>query len=211
MLVDALQQHEVEEQVNRMVEKVRGIEIKREMVEVAKEVAEVANKMPEVAKELAEVAKEVVEVVKKVIRVVKVIVEVMEQMEVVVEFLTLLPSSGTKLVELPAGHVAYTNRFHELARLVPHLVTPENKRIERYIYGLASQIRVMVVATEPTTIQSVILKARMLTNEVIRNGALKKIFEKRGNNRELSRDGNVRDDNKRSSLEGRLPQSQIML
>ncbi|GKA25227.1 hypothetical protein Tco_0711336 [Tanacetum coccineum] len=109
------------------------------------------------------------------------------------------------------GHAAYTNRFHEFARLVPHLVTPENKRIERYIYGLASQIRVMVVATEPTTIQSVILKARMLTNEVIRNGALKKIFEKRGNNRELSRDGNVRDDNKRSSLEGRLPQSQIML
>ncbi|GJV88393.1 reverse transcriptase domain-containing protein [Tanacetum coccineum] len=32
-----------------------------------------------------------------------------------------------------AGHAAYTNRFHELARLVPHLVTPENKRIERSI------------------------------------------------------------------------------
>ncbi|GKE02064.1 putative reverse transcriptase domain-containing protein [Tanacetum coccineum] len=30
-----------------------------------------------------------------------------------------------------AGHAAYTDRFHELARLVPHLVTPENKRIER--------------------------------------------------------------------------------
>ncbi|GJR35482.1 reverse transcriptase domain-containing protein [Tanacetum coccineum] len=30
-----------------------------------------------------------------------------------------------------ASHAAYTNRFHELARLVPHLVTPENKRIER--------------------------------------------------------------------------------
>ncbi|GKB77196.1 reverse transcriptase domain-containing protein [Tanacetum coccineum] len=36
-----------------------------------------------------------------------------------------------------AGHAAYTNRFHELARLVPHFVTPENKRIERYVYGLA--------------------------------------------------------------------------
>ncbi|GKC29212.1 reverse transcriptase domain-containing protein [Tanacetum coccineum] len=34
------------------------------------------------------------------------------------------------------GHVVYTDCFHELARLVPHLVTPENKRIERYIYGL---------------------------------------------------------------------------
>nr|GFA82171.1 putative reverse transcriptase domain-containing protein [Tanacetum cinerariifolium] len=29
------------------------------------------------------------------------------------------------------GHAAYTNRFHELARLVPYLVTPKNKRIER--------------------------------------------------------------------------------
>ncbi|GJW03829.1 hypothetical protein Tco_1562685 [Tanacetum coccineum] len=29
-----------------------------------------------------------------------------------------------------AGHATYTDRFHELARLVPHLVTPENKRIE---------------------------------------------------------------------------------
>ncbi|GJV95910.1 putative reverse transcriptase domain-containing protein [Tanacetum coccineum] len=43
--------------------------------------------------------------------------------------------------------------FHELARLVYHLVTLKNRRIERYIYGLAPQIRGMVAATEPTTIQ----------------------------------------------------------
>nr|GEZ92304.1 reverse transcriptase domain-containing protein [Tanacetum cinerariifolium] len=30
-----------------------------------------------------------------------------------------------------AGHAAYTDRFHELARLVPHLVTSESRRIER--------------------------------------------------------------------------------
>ncbi|GKB24157.1 putative reverse transcriptase domain-containing protein [Tanacetum coccineum] len=30
-----------------------------------------------------------------------------------------------------AGHAAYIDRFHELARLVPHLVTLEGKRIER--------------------------------------------------------------------------------
>ncbi|GJY88347.1 hypothetical protein Tco_0502975 [Tanacetum coccineum] len=51
-----------------------------------------------------------------------------------------------------SGHAAYTDRFYELARLVPHLVTLENKRIERYIYGLAPQIRTMVAATELTTI-----------------------------------------------------------
>ncbi|GJW59923.1 reverse transcriptase domain-containing protein [Tanacetum coccineum] len=47
-----------------------------------------------------------------------------------------------------AGHVAYTDQFHELARLVPHLVTPKNKRIERYIYGLALHIRGVVVVME---------------------------------------------------------------
>nr|GFA64187.1 reverse transcriptase domain-containing protein [Tanacetum cinerariifolium] len=43
-----------------------------------------------------------------------------------------------------AGHAAYTNRFHELARLVPHLVTSESRMIERYVYGLTLQIRRMV-------------------------------------------------------------------
>ncbi|GKB54756.1 hypothetical protein Tco_0905509 [Tanacetum coccineum] len=30
-----------------------------------------------------------------------------------------------------ANHVAYTDMFHELAKLVPHLVTPESSRIKR--------------------------------------------------------------------------------
>ncbi|GJU28850.1 putative reverse transcriptase domain-containing protein [Tanacetum coccineum] len=37
--------------------------------------------------------------------------------------------------------------------LVPHLVTPESRKIERYVYGLALQIRGMVAATEPMTIK----------------------------------------------------------
>ncbi|GJQ96769.1 hypothetical protein Tco_0007908 [Tanacetum coccineum] len=60
------------------------------------------------------------------------------------------------------------------------------------------KIRAMVAAIEPTTIQSVVLKARMLTDEAIRNGSLKMNTEKRGNVGELSRNENVRDDNKRS-------------
>nr|GEY27620.1 hypothetical protein [Tanacetum cinerariifolium] len=71
-------------------------------------------------------------------------------------------------VMIGASHAAYTDRFYELARLVPYLVTPENKRIERYIYGIALQIRGMV---NP---------------------------EKRGNKGEPSKDRNVRDDNKRT-------------
>nr|GEW06256.1 hypothetical protein [Tanacetum cinerariifolium] len=46
--------------------------------------------------------------------------------------------------------------------------------------------------------QRAILKVGMLTDEAIRDGVLKKNTEKRGNNEDPGRDGNVRDDNKRS-------------
>ncbi|GJR32555.1 putative reverse transcriptase domain-containing protein [Tanacetum coccineum] len=39
-----------------------------------------------------------------------------------------------------ADHARYTNQFHELAKLVQHLVTPKAKRVTRYINGLLSQI-----------------------------------------------------------------------
>ncbi|GJS20318.1 reverse transcriptase domain-containing protein [Tanacetum coccineum] len=71
------------------------------------------------------------------------------------------------------GHAAYTDRFHELARLVPHLVTPKGKRIERYIAGT-------------------------LTDEALRNGSIKKNPKKRGNRGEPSKDRNVKDNNKRT-------------
>ncbi|GJX96310.1 hypothetical protein Tco_0352108 [Tanacetum coccineum] len=71
-----------------------------------------------------------------------------------------------------AGHAAYTDRFHELARLVPYLVTPESRMIERYISGA-------------------------LTDEAVRNGSIKKV-EKRENVGEPSKDRSRRDDNKRT-------------
>ncbi|GKE71031.1 reverse transcriptase domain-containing protein [Tanacetum coccineum] len=67
-----------------------------------------------------------------------------------------------------AGHAAYTHRFHELAMLVPHLVTPESRMIES-----------------------------ALTDEAVRNGSIKKL-EKRGNVGEPSKDRSRRDDNKRT-------------
>ncbi|GKA43823.1 hypothetical protein Tco_0736547 [Tanacetum coccineum] len=97
-----------------------------------------------------------------------------------------------------AGHAVYTDRFHELARLVPHLVTPKGKRIERYVYGLAPKIRGMVAAMEPKTIQKAVQITDTLTDEALRNGSIKKNPEKRGNRGELSKDRNVRDDNKRT-------------
>nr|GFA82455.1 hypothetical protein [Tanacetum cinerariifolium] len=96
------------------------------------------------------------------------------------------------------GHAAYTNRFHELARLIPHLVTLEGKRIERHVYGLTLKIRGMVAATEPKTIQKAVQIAGTLTDEDLRNGSIKKNPEKKGNWGEPSKDMNVRDDNKRT-------------
>ncbi|GJX71747.1 putative reverse transcriptase domain-containing protein [Tanacetum coccineum] len=71
-----------------------------------------------------------------------------------------------------AGHAVYTDRFHELARLVPHLVTPESMKIERYI-------------------------SSALIDEAVRNGSIKKVG-KRGNVGEPSKDKYGRDDNKRT-------------
>ncbi|GJT93386.1 putative reverse transcriptase domain-containing protein [Tanacetum coccineum] len=84
------------------------------------------------------------------------------------------------------GHAVYTDRFHELARLVPHLVTPESRMIKRYVYGLAPQIRGMVAATEPKTMHKAVQISGALTDEAVRNGSIKKV-EKRGNVGKLER------------------------
>ncbi|GJR74229.1 putative reverse transcriptase domain-containing protein [Tanacetum coccineum] len=98
-----------------------------------------------------------------------------------------------------AGHAAYTDRFHELARLVPHLVTPESRMIERYVYGLAPQIHRMVATTEPKTRQKAVQISGALTDEAVRNGSIKKV-QKRGNVGEPSKDWSGRDDNKRTRI-----------
>ncbi|GKE99668.1 putative reverse transcriptase domain-containing protein [Tanacetum coccineum] len=96
-----------------------------------------------------------------------------------------------------AGHVTYTDRFHELARIVPHLVTPESMMIKRYVYGLALQINGMVAAMEPKTIQKAVQISGALTDEAVRNGSIKKV-KKRRSMGEPSKDRSGRDDNKRT-------------
>ncbi|KAD3640228.1 hypothetical protein E3N88_29451 [Mikania micrantha] len=67
---------------------------------------------------------------------------------------------------------AYTNRFHELSCLLPHMVNSEAKKVERYVWGLAPQIRGLVTSSRPTTLKSAILLAGQLTDEMIRTGTL---------------------------------------
>ncbi|GJX56053.1 putative reverse transcriptase domain-containing protein [Tanacetum coccineum] len=72
-----------------------------------------------------------------------------------------------------ASHAAYTDRFHELAR--------------------------MVAVTEPKSMQKAVQISSALTDEAVRNGTIKKV-EKRGNVGEPSKDMNERDDNKRTRI-----------
>ncbi|GJY75249.1 hypothetical protein Tco_0480365 [Tanacetum coccineum] len=102
-----------------------------------------------------------------------------------------------------ANHAGYTDRFHELAKLVPHLVTPEAKRVTRYINRLPSQICGMIRATQPVTIEAAILIAGILTDEAVRSGALAKAGEKRKERDEASKSESVgKDKNKAKGDEG---------
>ena len=61
-----------------------------------------------------------------------------------------------EFLQLQAGtmtHRVYTSKFEEMGRLVPHLVTPEDKRIFRYTEGLPSEVRKLVRSTAPNTYQ----------------------------------------------------------
>ncbi|XP_024965740.1 uncharacterized protein LOC112505937 [Cynara cardunculus var. scolymus] len=62
---------------------------------------------------------------------------------------------------------SYTARFHELAKMVPHLVTPEENRVDRYIWGLSLVIRGDVTSANPKTLQEAVSSATKLTNNAI--------------------------------------------
>ncbi|KAJ0926534.1 putative nucleotidyltransferase, Ribonuclease H [Helianthus annuus] len=62
----------------------------------------------------------------------------------------------------------YTQRFHDLSRVIPYMVTPEFKRVERYIWGLHPEIRSLVSSAQPTTITQAVTLAVSLTEEAVR-------------------------------------------
>nr|GFA54066.1 hypothetical protein [Tanacetum cinerariifolium] len=82
----------------------------------------------------------------------------------------------------------YTARFHELARLVPHMVTPESQCVNRYIRSLAPEIKAHVTSSQRATIQGVV----SITNRLTTNGIKDGIFKKKENagNKKRSNDQN---------------------
>nr|GEU44500.1 putative reverse transcriptase domain, ribonuclease H-like domain, aspartic peptidase domain protein [Tanacetum cinerariifolium] len=98
----------------------------------------------------------------------------------------------------------YTARFHELARLVPHMVTLESQCVNRYIQGLAPKIKPHVTSSEPATIQGAMSMDNRLTIDGIKDGHFKK--KENVGNKKRSNDQNKnqgRDDrNKRQRTGG---------
>ncbi|KAI3810891.1 hypothetical protein L1987_20522 [Smallanthus sonchifolius] len=80
------------------------------------------------------------------------------------EFWDLAQDSGESL--------AYTTRFHELSLLVPHMVTPLSRCIEKYIGGLPRQIQDTVVRGNPATLEDAIRLSATLTDNHVKAGTL---------------------------------------
>nr|KAJ0208027.1 hypothetical protein LSAT_V11C500282470 [Lactuca sativa] len=81
---------------------------------------------------------------------------------------------------------AYTARFNDLTVMCPTLVTPEYKKIERYIWGLAGKIKGMVIASKPTTHDSAKRIAHQLTGTEIQVGFIAESPESRMNKRKFN-------------------------
>ncbi|GJW04423.1 putative reverse transcriptase domain-containing protein [Tanacetum coccineum] len=77
----------------------------------------------------------------------------------------------------------YTARFHELAKLVPHMVTPESQCVNRYIRGLAPKIKPHVTPSKHAIIQGVVSMPNRLTTYGIKDG----LFQKKENARNKRR------------------------
>ncbi|GKA14319.1 putative reverse transcriptase domain-containing protein [Tanacetum coccineum] len=116
------------------------------------------------------------------------------------ELLSYTVSDGDSDLESTKDGTQCNELEDTLAKLVPHLVTPKSSRIKRYIAGLAPEIRGMLRATQPTTIQNAILKAGILTDETVNCGTLTKGNEKRKGVEKISKLGGSWKDNKKEKV-----------
>ncbi|XP_076911543.1 uncharacterized protein LOC143569545 [Bidens hawaiensis] len=62
-------------------------------------------------------------------------------------------------------HREYTTKFNKMARLCPDLVTPEAKRIKKYVQGLPTDIRRGVMTTNMNSFHSVVTLAGTLYDQ----------------------------------------------
>nr|GEV03080.1 hypothetical protein [Tanacetum cinerariifolium] len=65
----------------------------------------------------------------------------------------------------------YTNHFYELEIMFPTMVTPEYKKIKRYIWGLQENIQGNVASSKPITTHGAIQMTHNLMDQVVRTKA----------------------------------------
>ncbi|XP_052627224.1 uncharacterized protein LOC128133733 [Lactuca sativa] len=97
---------------------------------------------------------------------------------------------------------AYTFRFNDLANLCPGMVTPEDRKIERYIWGLASPVQGLVTTSKPSTFDSAKQLAYQLTGQCVRQGTMNPPAEKKntgGTNRKFH--GETKEDSNHHKVE----------
>ncbi|KAI3821766.1 hypothetical protein L1987_09338 [Smallanthus sonchifolius] len=69
-------------------------------------------------------------------------------------------------------NLAYTTRFQELSLLVPHMITPLAREIEKYIGGLPMQIQDAVLGSNPPTLEAAIRLSATLSDNHVKVGTL---------------------------------------
>ncbi|KAD5508139.1 hypothetical protein E3N88_15842 [Mikania micrantha] len=65
------------------------------------------------------------------------------------------------------NHRQYTSRFNEMARLVPHLVATEERRVKLYMEGLPPKVRIHVKANAPKTFDSTVELSGIVWDDVM--------------------------------------------
>ncbi|GJX86002.1 hypothetical protein Tco_0336776 [Tanacetum coccineum] len=82
--------------------------------------------------------------------------------------------------------IGYTKRFQELALLCPCMVTPEEKKIEQYIWGLTDDIQGNITSSKLTKIQNAIRMAHNLMARLCEPSLLRMLRTK-GSGRTIKR------------------------
>ncbi|KAD7117297.1 hypothetical protein E3N88_04565 [Mikania micrantha] len=75
-----------------------------------------------------------------------------------------------EFLTLKAGrmnHRQYTSKFNEMSRLVPHLVSTEERRLKLYVEGLPPRVRTHVKAHAPRTFESAVEISGIVWDDVL--------------------------------------------
>ena len=99
--------------------------------------------------------------------------------------------------------VAYTARFSDHATLCPRIVTPQNQKVERYIWGLSTQLQGNVITANPLTFDCPKRLAQTLVDHGVCQGFITTIAEQlKESGKKRSSGSNERGNHRKSPQRG---------